>query len=73
KGASLHVVFMLIPMLHDKDRADHGAILAELAKLVDSGALKPVVDEPQFTLEEVGAAYDRLASGKAIGKVVVDV
>jgi len=32
-----------------------------------------VVDEPQFTLEEVGAAYDRLASGKAIGKVVVDV
>ena len=73
KGASLHIVFMLIPMLHDKDRADHGAILAELAKLIDSGALKPVVDEPQFTLEEVGAAYDRLASGKAIGKVVVDV
>ncbi len=69
KGASLHVIFMLIPMLHDKNRADHGVILAELAKLVDSGALKPVLDKSQFALEEDGAAYDRLASGK----VVVDV
>ncbi|PLS21226.1 zinc-dependent alcohol dehydrogenase family protein [Neptunicoccus cionae] len=73
KGASLHVVFMLIPMLHDKDRAEHGAILAELARLVDNGALKPIVDAPRFTLEEVGAAYARLSSGKAIGKVVIEV
>lgn len=73
KGASLHVVFMLIPMLHDKDRAEHGAILAELARLADDGALKPVVDERRFKLAEVGAAYDHLTGGKAIGKVVVDI
>ncbi|THH37276.1 quinone oxidoreductase [Aliishimia ponticola] len=72
KGASLHVVFMLIPMLHDAGRETHGAILAELAALADSGALKPVVDAPHFSLTEVGAAYDRLASGNAIGKVVVE-
>ena len=71
KGASLHVVFMLIPMLHDKDRSAHGAILAELARLCDEGALKPVVDERRFRLAEVEDAYRHLASGKAIGKVVV--
>ncbi|WP_069301756.1 zinc-dependent alcohol dehydrogenase family protein [Neptunicoccus sediminis] len=71
QGASLHIVFMLIPMLYNKDRADHGAILTELARLVDSGALKPIVDAPRFALNEVGAAHDRLASGKAIGKVVI--
>lgn len=73
KGASLHIVFMLIPMLHDKDRAAHGAILKELAQFADSGKLKPVVDEPRFALADVNAAYDRLTSGQAIGKVVVDV
>ncbi|WP_424928895.1 zinc-dependent alcohol dehydrogenase family protein [Amaricoccus tamworthensis] len=73
KGASLHVAFMLIPMLHDTGRAEHGVILAELAGLADSGALKPVVDEARFELAEVGAAYDHLTGGKAIGKVVIDV
>jgi len=73
KGLSLHVVFMLIPMLHNVNRSVHGAILADLAKIVDAGALTPLLDEEQFVLEEVGAAYNRLTSGKAIGKVVVTV
>lgn len=71
KGLSLHVVFMLIPMLHNVNRSAHGAILADLAKIVDAGALTPLLDEEQFVLEEVGAAYNRLTSGNAIGKVVV--
>ena len=73
KGLSLHVVFMLIPMLHDHKREIHGQILATLANIVDSDNLTPVIDEPSFTLNEVGAAHDRLASGKALGKIVVDV
>jgi alcohol dehydrogenase len=73
KGLSIHVVFMLIPMLHDFKRAEHGQILAELAKLADAGKLKPLLDEPRFGLEQVGEAYDRLTSGQAIGKVVVEV
>jgi NADPH2:quinone reductase len=71
KGLSLHVVFMLIPMLHDYKRDTHGEILADLARITDAGALKPLLDETQFQLTDVGAAYDRLTSGKAIGKVVV--
>nr|WP_010130766.1 zinc-dependent alcohol dehydrogenase family protein [Microbulbifer agarilyticus] len=72
KGLSLHVVFMLIPMLHDHKREEHGVILQELAKLVDDGSLRPVVDENTFTLQEAGKAHDHLTSGKAIGKVVIN-
>lgn len=71
KGLSLHVVFMLIPMLHNHKREEHGDILAKLATIVDAGALKPLLDETQFGFEEVGAAYARLSSGQAVGKVVV--
>ena len=72
KGLSLHVVFMLIPMLHDHQRETHGAILEELAKIADQGALKPVLDETRFSLQQVGEAYQRLSSGQSIGKVVID-
>ncbi len=73
KGLSLHVVFMLIPMLYDHKREDHGAILAKLAEIVDAGALKPLLDEARFGLEEVSKGHDRLTSGRAIGKVVVEI
>ncbi|AOW14874.1 quinone oxidoreductase [Hydrogenophaga crassostreae] len=73
KGLSIHVVFMLIPMLHNLNRQEHGDILAKLAEIADAGALKPLLDETQFGFEEVGAAYARLSSGQAVGKVVVDV
>lgn len=73
KGLSLHVVFMLIPMLHNHKREDHHDILTKIAKIVDAGALKPVVDENEFTLEDIGKAHDHLNSGKAVGKVVVTI
>jgi len=72
KGLSLHVVFMLIPMLHDHGREVHGEILRSLAQIVDAGGLQPVLDETHFSLEEVGQAYARLESGRAMGKVVVE-
>ncbi len=73
KGLSIHVVFMLIPMLHDYKRDEHGKILSNLAKIVDSGALKPLLDEKRYGLTAVGNAYARLTSGQAIGKVVVEI
>ena len=73
KGLSLHVVFMLIPMIHNHKREQHAKILSELAKIADAGGLRPVLDEQQFSLEEVGSAHDRLSSGEAMGKVVVDI
>ncbi|WP_370257117.1 zinc-dependent alcohol dehydrogenase family protein [Marinobacter nauticus] len=73
KGLSIHVVFMLIPMLHNHHREAHGEILAQLAQIVDQGGVKPLLDEQTFSLSEVGKAHDRLTSGQAIGKVVVEV
>lgn len=73
KGLSLHVVFMLIPMLHDHKREDHGEILTKLAEIIDAGSLKPIVDQAKFSLEDIGKAHDHLNSGQAIGKVVVTV
>ena len=73
KGLSIHVVFMLIPMLHDRGREVHGEILRELASIVDAGALTPLVDENIYGLDNVGAAHDLLSSGQAVGKVVVSV
>lgn len=73
KGLSIHVVFMLIPMLHNYKREAHGNILSEITKIVDAGALGPLLDEKQFSLTEVGSAYTRLTSGQAIGKVVVEI
>lgn len=73
KGLSLHIIFMLIPMMHDVGREKHGAILAELAKIVDAGGLTPLLDPSDFTLEQAGDAHAKLESGMAIGKVVISV
>ena len=72
KGLSLHVVFMLIPMLHNYKREEHGKILKRIAQIVESGGLTPVLDQQTFKLEEVFEAHSYLESRKAIGKVVVE-
>lgn len=73
KGLSLHVVFMLIPMLHNHKREDHAHILHELTTIIEAGGLRPVLDEQQFSLSEVSAAHTRLSSGTGMGKVVIDI
>jgi len=55
------------------DASFEAAELTKLAEIVDAGALKPLLDDQRFDLDTVGGAYDRLTSGQAIGKVVVDV
>ena len=72
KGLSLHVVFMLIPMLHNHKREDHAYILGEITKVIEAGKLKPIVDANRFSLDEVNEAHAHLESKKAIGKVVVE-
>lgn len=73
KGLSLHVVFMLIPMLHNHKRFEHHQILTKLAEIVDAGGVKPVLDASDFSFTEIAQAHDLLSSGKAVGKVVVSV
>ncbi len=72
KGLSLHVVFMLIPMMHDVGRKSHGDILKTLAEMADACQLKPIVDEQRLGWTNVDAAYEHLTNGAAVGKVVVE-
>lgn len=71
KGLSLHVVFMLIPMLYNRNRAHHGWILRELNALVAAGKLRPLLDDAKFSFADAASAHARLASGAATGKVVL--
>jgi NADPH2:quinone reductase len=73
KAASLYVIFMLLPMLRGPGRDRHGGILRSLAGMVDAGKLRPLVDGGHLTLETAPDAYRRLESGKARGKVVIDI
>ena len=73
KALSLHVVFMLLPILQNQNRAEHGKILMELAALADKGKIKPLIDPHLFTLETASAAHALLESGKALGKVVISI
>jgi len=72
KGLSVHVVFMLIPMLYNHKRKEHAHILREVAKIIEAGNLTTVVDENKFTLDDVNEAHAHLESKKAIGKIVLE-
>lgn len=73
KGLSLHVVFMLIPLLYNRgrERERHGAILRELNALIAAGKVSPLLDSRRFTFKEAAAAHARLAEGKATGKITL--
>ena len=71
KGLTLHLVYMLIPMLSGSNRAYHGEILSKIAKLVDEKQIRPLLDNKTFTFSEVAAAHAHAESGKTIGKIVL--
>lgn len=73
KGLTLHVVFMLIPMLHGIGRARHGEILTEAAGLVAQGKLRPLLDPHRCTLAQAALAHRHLESGAAVGKITIDI
>ncbi|MCK8516469.1 zinc-dependent alcohol dehydrogenase family protein [Methylonatrum kenyense] len=73
RGLTLHVVFMIIPVLYNQGRAVHGEILRNLSALVEQGHYKPLLDPTRFTLEQAAEAHRRLEAGEALGKLVLDV
>ncbi len=71
KALSLHVVFMLLPILTGNGRKEHGDILAKMASIANQGKLKPLIDSHTFTLETISDAHRLMESGKARGKIVL--
>ncbi|QNK48874.1 zinc-dependent alcohol dehydrogenase family protein [Brevibacterium sp. PAMC23299] len=71
KGLSLHVTFMLLKILNKDMHKQYGEILKKVAKVVEEGKLRPLVDPNMFTFDEASKAHEYLESGKAIGKIVL--
>lgn len=72
RGVSVHVVIMLIPLLHGTGRAEHGRILTEVRSLVDSGLVRPVLDERRFTFNDLAEAHAYAMNTSTTGKVVLE-
>ena len=73
KALTLHAVFMLLPLIYGQGREHHGAVLRMAAAMVDAGQLTPLIDPAVFGLDDINQAHSFLESGRAVGKVVVDV
>ena len=73
RAATYSGVFTLLPLLSDDGRARHGEIMREATKQAEAGLLSALVDSRHFDLRSVDAAHALVASGQALGKVVVDV
>ena len=73
KALSLHVVFMVIPILYNQveGKARHGEILRDITSRVEREEFRPLIHEQRFSFEDVGQAHTLLEQGKATGKIVL--
>jgi NADPH:quinone reductase len=72
KGLTLHLVFMLLPMLTGRGRAHHSVILEKVAKWVDEGLIKPLIHKEKFRFDQANEAHALYASNKHIGKIILE-
>jgi len=73
KSLSLHVVFMLLPLLTGEGRELHGEVLANMSALVDEDALAVLINEKRFAFEDIAEAHRYWAQGRAVGKIAISV
>ncbi|MFP0198855.1 MULTISPECIES: zinc-dependent alcohol dehydrogenase family protein [Pseudomonas] len=73
KSANFSAVSPILLLTCEEGRQSQGHILYEATRLIESGKLLPKIDPHRFGLQAVNEAYELLASGRACGKLVVDV
>lgn len=73
RAATYSGVFTLLPMLTGRGRANHGEILRQAARMVESGLLRPLMDARRFDLDSAMEAHTEVEAGRARGKVVVEI
>ena len=71
RGLTLHIVFMLLPLVRNIGREHHGAILRQITKLIEAEKLRPHLHKEIFPFERVGDAHALLESGQTLGKIVL--
>lgn len=72
RSLSLHVVFMLLPLITGQGRWQYGDILREIAALVEADKLAVLLDESRFHFTEIAEAHRYWAAGQATGKIAID-
>lgn len=72
KNVTISYEFMGIPTAHEIEPERPGKILRTIAKLVDTGALRPEVRH-RFPLDRLPDAHAQVETGRTIGKVSVTV
>jgi hypothetical protein len=60
---SLHVVFMLIPMLHNFKREQHAEILRNITKIAEAGHLKRWIQVINATIPLLLIAFTNTSLG----------
>jgi NADPH2:quinone reductase len=73
KGLSLHSVLMLIPLITGLGREHYGKILFEVKKLVEAGAIKPLIHKNIFNWKQISEAHKLVESKAHKGKVIVTI
>lgn len=73
RGANLHTVLVLVPIMFGQGKEKQGEILDQIRLLSDQGKIVPLLDPQRFTLETVADAHRKLEAGDAHGKLVIDV
>ena len=56
----------------DEKRAVTAAFARDVVPLVGAGSLRPVIDRV-YSLDEIRAAHERMASNESFGKIVVQI
>jgi NADPH2:quinone reductase len=72
KSLSLHVVFMLLPILKNEMREKHGEILKKICGLAEDGRIQPLLHKETFSFEDLGGAHECWEAGRAIGKISLE-
>lgn len=72
KGANLHMVLVLVPIMFGTDRQQQGEMLGKIARLVEDGKLTPRIDPHHFALEDAANAHRTLEAGEAKGKLIIE-
>ncbi|TCR72675.1 zinc-binding dehydrogenase [Rhizobium sp. BK376] len=73
KGANLHMVLVLLPIMYGVGIERHAEIMEIITAMAEQGRLTPRLDSEPFGLADVAAAHAKYEAGQAKGKIVIDI
>lgn len=72
KGLTLHVIFRSIPLLYGIGMDDQPRLVSAMSKMLEHGAIRPLLDSERYSFDRVSEAHHRLESGSAVGKILLE-